>query len=167
MSDMYIEILIPRIRSAASVLGQAALITLTGLAIVCGVVLHPLFLIAAVAFLVVDFIFLPRFNVEYEYLYVNGELTVDRIFSKSRRKRAGSYRIDQLELMAPLGSSRLEGLSRGTGIRTLDYSSHRPEAQVYVMYLTGSGQKERVLLEPNEKMLKELRLKMQGKVFMD
>ena len=103
MSDMYIEILIPRIRSAASVLGQAALITLTGLAIVCGVVLHPLFLIGAVAFLVVDFIFLPRFNVEYEYLYVNGELTVDRIFSKSRRKRAGSYRIDQLELLTAGG----------------------------------------------------------------
>ena len=54
-----------------------------------------------------DYFYLPRLSVEFEYLYVNGELDIDRIFSQSRRKRAASYELSNMEIMAPFSSHRL------------------------------------------------------------
>lgn len=48
--------------------------------------MNPLILLLALVLGIVDYIFIPKLSVEFEYLYVNGELDIDRIYSQSRRK---------------------------------------------------------------------------------
>lgn len=167
MSEMYTEILVPRKVTALDIFVKVCLVLLTGAAIAVGVIVRPLFLIAAAVLLVLDFLLIPRLSVEYEYLYINGELDVDKIFSKNRRKKAASYTMDQVEIIAPVGSDHLAEYNRRPGIRTVDFSSRQADASVYVMIVSQERQMERVLLEPDEKMLKDLKMKMPRKVFSD
>ena len=44
-------------------------------------------------------------DVEYEYLYMDKEISVDRILAQSRRKRMDTYSMDRVEIMAPVISS--------------------------------------------------------------
>ena len=69
--------------------------------------------------------------------------------------------------MAPAGSGHLEEYERRQGIRTVNFTSRNPGAPVYVMMIVRDRQMERVLLEPDEKMLKDLKMKFPRKVFSD
>ena len=52
--------------------------------------------------------YVPKLEVEYEYLYVNGELDIDAIYSKQKRKKMGSYDASELEILAPENSHELD-----------------------------------------------------------
>ena len=42
-------------------------------------------------------IIFPRFNVEYEYQYMNGEIDIDEIFSKSKTQKVTSLNLANVE----------------------------------------------------------------------
>ena len=67
----------------------------------------PLALIVFVGLIVLCYFKLPSFDLEFEYLYVNGELDVDKIMSKTKRKRVARIDMDKVELIAPLKSLSL------------------------------------------------------------
>ena len=169
MSELYTEVMVPKKPSGKDQAIKFALIFFTVLFALAGLVLMPILLIGAVILGIVDYIFLPRLNVEFEYLYVNGELEVDRIFSKSRRKRAASYDLSSMEIMAPWNSHRLDSYKNNRSLKKADYSSgiegegHKP----YGFVISRNSQMELVVFEPNETMLKDIRSKMPRKVFYD
>lgn len=169
MSDLYTEVMVPKKMTAKDQAVKFLLIFFTVLFALAGLVMMPILLIGAVILGVVDYIFIPRLNVEYEYLYVNGELDIDRIFSKSRRKRAVSYELSSMEIMAPWNSHRLDSYRNNRSIKKVDYSSgiegegHKP----YGFVISNKNQMELVIFEPNEVMLKDIRSKMPRKVFYD
>ena len=49
-----------------------------------------------------------RTEVEYEYLYLDKELTIDKIMAKTKRKRIGVYKLDSMEILAPIKSYHLD-----------------------------------------------------------
>lgn len=169
MSDLYTEVMVPKKTTAKDQAIKFILILFTVLFALAGMVMMPLLLIGAVILGIVDYIFIPRLNVEYEYLYVNGELDIDRIFSKSRRKRAVSYDLSSMEIMAPWNSHRLDSYKNNRGLKKVDFSSgiegqgHKP----YGFVISNKNQLELVIFEPNEVMLKDIRSKMPRKVFYD
>ncbi len=169
MSDLYTEVMVAKKPSGKDQLIKGVLITFTVLFALAGLVLIPFLLIGAIILGIVDYIFLPRLNVEFEYLYVNGELDVDRIFSKSRRKRAASYDLSSMEIMAPWNSHRLDSYKNNRSLKKVDFSSgisgegHKP----YGFVISNKNQMELVIFEPNEVMLKDIRSKMPRKVFYD
>ena len=85
MSDMYSELLVPRrsVRSEQAI--RIALIVVTAIVTAAGLVFNMYLLIGALALGIVDFFLFPRFNVEYEYQYMIGEINIDKILSKSKR----------------------------------------------------------------------------------
>ena len=50
-----------------------------------------LLLVPAIALGVACYFVIPKTDLEYEYLFVNGELDIDMIMSKSKRKRVKSH----------------------------------------------------------------------------
>ena len=74
MSDLYIELLVKKKRTATDTVLKTLLIALTVIAFLAGLLITPLALIVFVGLLVLDYFKLPGFDLEYEYLYVNGEL---------------------------------------------------------------------------------------------
>jgi len=94
-------------------------------------------------------------NVEYEYVYTNGELDIDAIYNRSRRKRLFTTKVSDFELMAPY-DDRNHDHSLNTAQETLDYSSGNPGNDTYVCLLTHNSKKVKLIIEPNEKMLKAI-----------
>ncbi len=104
-------------------------------------------------------------DLEYEYLYVDKELTVDKVMAKTRRKRVAAFELDKMEIVAPLKSWHLDNF-KNRNDKTVDYSSgveKQPEVR-YVFYYEGS---KKVIFEPNEEMIKAMQLVAPRKVFKD
>ena len=62
-----------------------------------------------------------RSEVEFEYLYIGREITIDKIMGKSTRKRVGTYDISSMEIFAPYISHRLDAY-KSRKVEEKDYS---------------------------------------------
>ena len=49
-----------------------------------------------------------EWDLEYEYIFVKGELDIDKIMGKSRRKRCVVVDLESTEIVAPLNSHALD-----------------------------------------------------------
>ncbi len=106
------------------------------------------------AVLVVFTVFVFRYyNAEYEYSFVDGEMTVDRIMARTRRRRCGVYDISKAELVAQVGSQDALRLEHRQ-LRTHDYTSNEGNESCVVIYTFNSNNElERIYIEPSEEML--------------
>ena len=143
-----------------------------------------LMIMLTVVFVLVGFIFLPGIpglllaalaaigayfaylnaSIEYEYLYVDKEISIDKVLAKSRRKKAASYSLEQMEIFAPLNSHRLDSY-KNRQMKTIDYSSGiaaQPERR-YMMIWNGDT---KLILEPNAEMVSKLREIYPGRDFL-
>ena len=111
--------------------------------------------IAAVVFLI------RRLDVEYEYLYVNGDLDIDKIMHKAKRKRIFSTNIDNMELLAPEGN---EGINQFRNAKVVDYSSGSADARRYVLVVADNGQVTKLVFEPNDDIIEGIFLMAPRKV---
>lgn len=113
---------------------------------------------------------LPRMNIEWEYTYVDAELDVDKIFNRSKRKRMGTYEIKKAEVIAPAHSHRLDYYNSNPKIKAVDYTSRYPqrEKKVYAMVIESEKKGlEKILFEPSQEMLDDMRRRAPHKVYMD
>ena len=104
-------------------------------------------------------------EVEYEYLYMDKELTVDRILAQSNRKRVASYSMERMEIMAPVISHRIDSY-KNRQVKETDYSigyAEQPDRR-YAFYYEGG---ERILISPSEEMIKVMKNANPRKVFSD
>ena len=101
-------------------------------------------------------------DVEYEYLFVNGSLDIDKIMAKSRRKNMFSMEMTDLEMMAPSGSPELRPYQ---GLKGTDYSSGMPGADTYEMIVVNNGEKKKIIFEPNKTVCEGLKMLAPRKVF--
>lgn len=167
MNDAYSEVLVKKQATAMDRLKKIGLIALLSLAVLISLFFDFRFLLAVVILGVATFFLLPTFDLEYEYLLVNRELDIDKIYSKSKRKKAAQFELDGMELFAPLNSSRMERYNGDTRLKTRDYSSGDSDAKVYAMIIRDGQEACKVLLEPDEQMLDALYRFFPNKVFTD
>lgn len=157
MSDMYSEIMVKRITPTSDKVKKAALIGGTAVCFAAGVVIAWPLLLAAVVLGIITYLMIPRFDLEYEYLYVNGEIDIDKIMGKQKRKRCASYDIENLEIMAPSNSHALDSYVNNKDIRIRDYTSLDPQVSSYSLVFNQEKQRELVKLELNENVVGEIR----------
>lgn len=104
-------------------------------------------------------------DLEYEYLYLDKELVIDKIMAKSKRKRVATYQVDRMEIMAPVHSYRLDNY-KNRQVKVKDYSigeELKPDLR-YAVYYEGG---EKLILSPSEEMIKAIRNVAPRKVFTD
>ncbi len=157
MSDLYTEVIVKRKPSAKDMILKSLLIAGTALAVFAFMVMGIIGFVIFIALAVADYFLLPTFNLEFEYLYVNGELDIDKIMSKQKRKRVYSADVSNLELLAPSNSHALDSYNRNNSIKTLDFSSRNPQNKTYTMIIKGEKGLERVIFEPNDVMLSDIK----------
>ena len=129
-----------------------------------GIVFTPVLLFAIVTGIGAYFAYMNA-DIEYEYLYLDKEISIDKVMAKSKRKKAATYDINHMEILAPVNSHRLDSYKNRNG-KTADYSSgivEQPDRR-YMMVLDGDV---KVILEPNEEMIKAIQTIAPRKVFMD
>ena len=104
-------------------------------------------------------------SVEYEYLYLDKELVVDKILAQTRRKTVATYSLDRMEIMAPIKSYHLDAY-KNRKVKVIDYSigeERQPDLRYAIYYEGGS----KIIISPSEEMVKVLKDVAPRKVFMD
>lgn len=165
MSDAYVECLV---KAKPSPVGKFFKILLIVVAVVCffglmiGIPLAfiPMLLAGVGAYFVNLYT-----DLEYEYLYLDKELTVDKVMAKSKRKRVATYSLESMEILAPIKSYHLDNY-KNRNAKEKDYSvgeELKPDER-YVMYCEGG---EKIILSPSSEMIKIMKNAAPRKVFSD
>lgn len=162
MNETYYEVMVSRKQSPLLKIAQIVTAILTVffaftmfmgmlfgivLAVVCGVASYALSLFS---------------SVEYEYLYIDKELQIDRILAKSNRKRMETLDLNELEVLAPVRSHELDAY-RNRNYKKADYSSGN-EASEQKKYMLVVNDKQ-IIFEPTEEMVKTIHMFAPRKVF--
>jgi hypothetical protein len=165
MNEMYAEWLVKRKTPAYMLLVKIAMVILCVIAFflatspvlgILGVVI--LFAVGAGAY----FVF-RNSEVEFEYLYVDKQLSIDRIYGKAKRKKAWEGTIDEIQIVAPTGSTEAKD-HETSNMKVLDFSSHQPDAKTYTLISQAGSTATKVIFEPNEKILKCMRMTAPRKI---
>ena len=155
MSDSYVECLVKAKQPMWAKILKVLLVTLTVLSCLVMfvfIIFLPVALVAGVGAY-----FLNMFT-DLEY-----ELSVDKIMAKSKRKRVATYSLDRMEVFAPVYSYHLDNF-KNRQVKEKDYSIGevlQPDGR-YAMYYEGG---EKIILSPNEELVKVLKSVAPRKVF--
>lgn len=165
MSDVYVECLV---QAKASALGKFLKFVLIAIAVVFGVMSIGGILVAvlgAVAAGVAAYFVHLNTDIEYEYLYLDKELSIDKVMAKTKRKRVGTYQLERIEIFAPIKSYHLDNF-KNRNAKVVDYSigeELQPDRR-YVLYYEGG---EKLILSPSEELVKAMKNVSPRKVFTD
>ncbi|NLK26803.1 MAG: hypothetical protein GX306_00445 [Clostridiales bacterium] len=160
MNDAYAEAGVKKQENAASM----ALRVLIIIGILLGVyfmMMGGFFSIAGVALVVVLGFMFPRLQVDYEYVYVDGQLDFDKIIGKSKRKTMLRIDFDQVDIMAPATSHALD---QYTNVEKKDYSSGAKDSKPYAIIVSQGDKKIKILFEPSDKMIDLIKQKAPRKI---
>ncbi len=160
MSDIYTEQLLKKQSSSKDNRIKFILIVLT-LGVVVMTLGNPFWLLGIFIMIGVDVWVFRSLNAEYEYLYINGNLDIDKIMSKSRRKKVFEMEINDLEVMALRGEAELKMYQ---GLKAQDYSSGNTNSRQYEMIVIQNGEKKRIIFEPNDVIVDGMRMLAPRKV---
>ena len=104
-------------------------------------------------------------NYEYEYIYSSGDLYIDRITAKRRRKRLLSVSMDSVVLLAPCDEAHEHLKNTVNPVKTADCSpSRKDENRWFLVAKTSAGDQSMLIFSPSERMLTELRKALKDKV---
>lgn len=160
MGDFYTEQLVKKQTTMKDVFIKALLVAVAIVSVFV-VLMFPVALIVPVVVIAAVVFLIRRLNVEYEYLYVNGDLDIDKIMNKAKRKRVFSANIDNFELLAPEGA---EALNQFRNARVVDYSSGSADGRRYVLVVAENGQVTKLVFEPNDEIIEGVFLMAPRKV---
>ena len=166
MSETYIECLVKAKPSLLGKFFKYLLILLTAMMLVLMFLTMTAFpfILAAVAGVGAYFVGMYT-DLEYEYLYLDKELTIDKVMGKTKRKRVAVYQLERMEIFAPIKSYHLDNF-RNRQTKDKDYSigyEEQPDLR-YVMYYEGG---ERLILSPSPELVKIMKNAAPRKVFSD
>lgn len=162
MNETYYEILVPKKKSTLCKVGQIVTAIMAGV-FAFFFLLGMLWSILLAAACGVACYFLSLYgNVEYEYLYVDKELQIDRILAKNSRKRMETLDLNQMEILAPIRSHELDPYRNRQG-KTLDYSTGEEDHdnQKYMLVVND----KKIIFEPTEELVKTVRMLAPRKVY--
>jgi hypothetical protein len=162
MNQLYAEAGVKRKDDMTS-MGIRALLVI---GIVVGILLMLLggvFGIAGVVLVVILIYLFPKLNVEYEYVFVDGQLDFDRITGKAKRKTLLRVDMEQVEVVAPEGSHALDGFTY-VQYEKKDFTSRDKASKPYVIIASVDEKKYRISFEPSEKMITMMKQKSPRKI---
>ncbi|MCL2217362.1 MAG: DUF6106 family protein [Defluviitaleaceae bacterium] len=156
MGDVFKEQIVKRKATVKDAAIRVCLIVIVILIFfISSMILQSLSIIITAAALFGAIFIMSYLNVEYEYVFTNGELDIDTIYNKSRRKRLLTAKVNDFEIMAHIDDKN-HAAAFGTVQETRDYSSGVPGPDTYMCLLSYKGKKTKLIIEPNEKMLKAI-----------
>ena len=131
MGDIFAEQLVKRKKKPSEQFLKYALTALVVVFALGGLFLAGFLVYLVLALAVACYFIFPRFNVEYEYSYVNGEFDVDVIYSMQKRKKKEVFNLQDVDCVALYGNPALAAYQ--TGYTVTDYSAFDASKPPYVI----------------------------------
>ncbi len=159
MDGSYAETSVKKKPSPLNLLLKAALIGVTVVVILFGMPILGMYTLILAGFLALAcVIVIPYLSVEFEYVFCDGQLDFDKIYSGNKRKTAMRIDFENVEMMAPLNSHEMDSYQHQQ-LKRVDYTSGRADAKVYAIIVRKGEQLTMILCEPSEKMLTMIKQK--------
>lgn len=154
MNNSYVEHLV---KGKDSILWKALFVVSVILAAVSlGFAMVNMFgILLFIAFSVVVYFVWLNTSIEYEYLYIDGEFSVDAVLHKSRRKKLVNVKASDLIICAPVNSDEVK--YNANGAKLLDVAGECREQDRYVYVYNQGSQKVAMTFEMTEALEKEIR----------
>ncbi|MDP4093001.1 MAG: DUF6106 family protein [Bacillota bacterium] len=111
---------------------------------------------AVIGLIYVDYLLITKRNIEFEYIVTNGDLDIDMIISRKKRKRIFSANCKDFEFVASCSSDyytpEIKKISK-----TLHAEGSMLSPSLYFILLNYKGIKTVVYFEPDERILNSLK----------
>lgn len=156
MNDSFYEQFLKRKRTGMDILKQILIIFgILVLSFVGFLFLGALFTVPAVILIYVycGYI-LPRTRQEYEYALSNHYMDIALIYNKEKRKDLMSIDLIKTELIAPANSQKLSGFQP---TKVLDFTSNAHLRDVYAILFMQNSELFKILIEPDDRMLSNIK----------
>lgn len=160
MNDYYTEQMVKKQTDMKDIVIKAVLVAATIVSFLA-IMMFPGIIILPVIMIALDVFIFGRLKVEYEYLFVNGDLDIDKIMNKAKRKKVFSASVKDMEFFAPADAVELRQYQNA---RTYDFSSGSSQAKRYAMVISGNGELKKVIIEPNDTIVEGLYMMAPRKV---
>ena len=152
MNETYAEFLVKRKTPAYAYVLNAVLVVLTLISVFLAFTTNVFAVIIMFAVGFVTYLSFRNTRVEYEYLFVTGILSVDKVLGQSARKKAFECTIEDIQIVAPTGSPALNDY-KVQNQKVLDCSSRKEGAKTYTAIVQAGSENTKLIFEPNDKML--------------
>lgn len=165
MSETYVECLVKVKEKMGMKILYIASIVLAVIGFCTTIVLGFIGLIITGLFAAAAYFAKLNTQIEYEYLYLDRELVVDKVMAQTKRKRVATYSISRMEIVAPIKSYHLDSY-KNRQVKVKDFSigeELQPDLR-YAIYYEGG---EKILISPSEELVKVLKNVAPRKVFTD
>lgn len=157
MAELYTEWIVKKKAPVYTIPAKIAMIVLTAipaLLTITGIVWW--MIIPTVIFGYLTYRLFLNWDLEYEYVFVKGELDIDKIMGKARRRRCISIDMGNIEIIAPEDSHLLDSYKNKKS-KQMDFSSGIKENKRYVAFGNYKNESTCIIFEPNEKMLDNMK----------
>ena len=118
---------------------------------------HPLFsslvLFADAGVIYLSYIVITSFNIEFEYTVTNNDFDIDKIINKTKRKRLASFKISDIEIMAPVNDERFKEQQSKNFQKTIMAGITPTDKDAYFVIFDLKGERCKLVFNPNEKIL--------------
>ena len=159
MDKGYYEFMVEGKPNKSAKFFKEALIVLVVMSLVASFLIGSFLLIlAAVIFGFGAYICSKYTDVEYEYLFLEKELSVDKIYNKERRKHAETFNMEKVQIFAPEKSSKSERHSNVKDLKVRDYSAYGDAEGLkkFEMYYEGG---RKIIFSLDDEMIKAFKSK--------
>lgn len=166
MDGLYTEAYIKRQMSPLQKLIKFAAIVVSCVMFLAGMLTGTglLSILGVVAVILVFYLLVPNFNVDYECIFCDGQFDFDKIKGGEKRSHVLTIDMDNIEIIAPDRSHALDSFNN-RAVDKKDFSSGDANALKYRMYGSVDGKQMCIVFEPTEKMVEFARQKSPRKVF--
>lgn len=151
MDEIFVEQIIKRKTGVSGIITRILCIVLIMAGLMSMLILGILGLTITALIIYMTYIVWGYTSIEYEYSFLNGELSVDKIMGQRKRKTVANFDIKNAEIVAPAMSD--EVIRRVNNTVTKDYSTGYKGGNLYSMIINDADGLKQVLFEPNEKVL--------------
>lgn len=166
MNESYKELLVKKERGTKEALIRVACVIPAVLALLLTLLTgNGFLLIAALVLGGLDYFIFQWTDIEYEYLYLDKEISVDKIMAKTRRKKVTTIDVGKIEIMAPEKSHQLDSYRRReTKVTDLSAGHDLPEQKLYWIFYEGN---KKFLMNFSEDFARTIKGIAPRKVYMD
>jgi hypothetical protein len=166
MNESYKELLVKKGKSPKDgILRVICVIPTVLLALLTLLTGSMIMFILVIAFGVLDYFVFQWTDVEYEYLYLDKEITVDKIMAKTRRKKVATLDVNKVEIMAPVKSYQLDNYrNRQCKVTDLSAGKDLDGEKLYWVFYEGS---QKYIMNLTEDFAATVKTVAPRKVFID
>lgn len=167
MNDTYCEVLVKKEHRSSDTVIKVGMYVLTALLIIAGLLFNIFLWIPAIGMLIACYFIVPKTDMEYEYLFVNGDMDIDMILSKMKRKKAFSLSMNDVEIVAVTTSHRLDYYHNNPKIKVKDFSSGNKDHKRLSMIVRNKEEINEVIVESDETLCDLMKKNAPSKVFLN